>query len=105
MFLANQRFIVIIFSSVASHRGQPAAKCHPRWQPTRSLAVGCGLRRDSNPGLQDNSLARYHWATTLLKATTPPWATTPPNKHLNMTSNSPRYLNCKWTCSVDYTAE
>ncbi len=27
----------------------------------------------SNPGLQDNSLARYHWATT-----PPHWATTPP---------------------------
>jgi hypothetical protein len=45
MFLANQRFIFLIFTSVAPHRGQPAAKCHPRWQPTRRLAVSCGLGR------------------------------------------------------------
>ncbi len=45
MFLANQRFIFVIFSSVAAHRGQPAAKCHPRWQPTRRSAVSCGLGR------------------------------------------------------------
>jgi hypothetical protein len=45
MFLANQQFIFVIFSSVAPHRGQPAAKCHPRWQPTRRLAVSCGLWR------------------------------------------------------------
>jgi hypothetical protein len=42
MFLANQRFIFVIFSYVAPNRGQPAAKCHPRWQPTRRLAVSCG---------------------------------------------------------------
>jgi hypothetical protein len=35
----------VIFSSVALHRGQPAAKCHPRWQPSRRLAVCCGLGR------------------------------------------------------------
>ncbi len=45
MFLANQRFIFIIFSAAAPIRGQPAAKCHPRWQPTRRLAVSCGLGR------------------------------------------------------------
>ncbi len=33
MFLGNQRFIIVIFSSVAPHRGQPAAKCHP-WVAT-----------------------------------------------------------------------
>ncbi len=36
---------LIIFSFVAPHRGQPAAKCHPRWQPTRRLAVSCGQGR------------------------------------------------------------
>ncbi len=41
---ANGSFL-IIFSSVAPHKGQPAAKCHPRWQPTRRLAVSCGLGR------------------------------------------------------------
>jgi hypothetical protein len=35
----------VIFSSVAPHRGQPAAKCHPTWQRTRRLAVRCGLGR------------------------------------------------------------
>ncbi len=35
----------VIFSSVAPHRGQPAAKCHPKWQPTRRLAVSCGVWR------------------------------------------------------------
>jgi hypothetical protein len=45
MFLANQRFIFVIFSPVAPHRGQPAAKCHPRWQPTRRFAVSYGLGR------------------------------------------------------------
>jgi hypothetical protein len=32
----------VIFSSVAPLRDQPAAKCHPKWQPTRRLAVSCG---------------------------------------------------------------
>jgi hypothetical protein len=36
---------IIIFSSVAPHRGQPAAKCHSRWQPSKRLAVRCGLGR------------------------------------------------------------
>ncbi len=45
MFFANHRFICVIFSSVAPHRGYLAAKCHPRWQPTRRLAVSCGLGR------------------------------------------------------------
>ncbi len=45
MFLANQRFIIIIFSSFAPHRGRPTAKCHPWWQPTRRIAVSCGLGR------------------------------------------------------------
>ncbi len=45
MFLVNQWFIFLIFTSVAPHRGQPAAKYHPRWQPTRRLAVNCRLGR------------------------------------------------------------
>ncbi len=35
----------VILSSVAPHRGQPAAMCHPRWQPTSRLADSCGLGR------------------------------------------------------------
>ncbi len=34
-----------IFSSVAPHRGQLAAKFNPRWQPTRRLAVSSELGR------------------------------------------------------------
>ncbi len=45
MFLVNQWFIFVIFTSVAPHRGQPAAKYHLRWQPIRRLAVSCGLGR------------------------------------------------------------
>ncbi len=45
MFLVNQWFIFVILSSVAPHRGQPGVKCHLRWQPTRWLAVSCGLGR------------------------------------------------------------
>jgi hypothetical protein len=45
MFLVNQWFIFVIFTSVAPHRGQPAAMCHLRWQPIRRLAVSCGLGR------------------------------------------------------------
>ncbi len=34
-----------IFSSVAPHRSQAAAKCNPRWQPIRRWAISCGLGR------------------------------------------------------------
>ncbi len=58
--------VFLVFSSVAPHRGQPAAKCHPRWQTTRRLTDSCGLgrRRIRTQWLQDNSLAFYHWVTT-----------------------------------------
>ncbi len=96
MFLANQRFIFLIFTSVAPHRGQPAAKCHPRWQPTRRLAVSCGLGRHrirtrdcrttvwhatiELPRLPIELPGLPNWATTPpYWATMPPyWATTPP---------------------------
>jgi hypothetical protein len=62
MFLANQRFIFIIFSSVAPHRGQPAAKCHPKVATHQKIGsqLWAGETPDSNPGLQDNSLVCYH---------------------------------------------
>jgi hypothetical protein len=44
-FLQTSCSFFIIFSSVVPHRGQPAAKCHPRWQPTSRFAVNCGLGR------------------------------------------------------------
>ncbi len=44
-FFGEPGFIFVIFTSVAPHRSQPAAKYHPRWQPTRRLAVSCGLGR------------------------------------------------------------
>ncbi len=66
MFLGYQRFIFVIVSSVAPHRGQPAAKCHP-WVATHQeigSQLWAGETLDSNQGLQDNSLVRYYWATT-----------------------------------------
>ncbi len=50
--------------------------------PEISSQLWAGETPNSNPGLQDNSLVRNHWATTppYHWATTPPyhWATTPP---------------------------
>ncbi len=53
----------------------PQPSAIPRWQPTQEIGsqLWAGETPDSNPGLQDNSLVRYHWATT-----PPSWATTPP---------------------------
>jgi hypothetical protein len=47
-----------IYSPLPPLRGQPSAKCHPRWQPILGLAVLCRLGRllDSNPGLQLHNL-------------------------------------------------
>jgi hypothetical protein len=44
-FWRTRSSFLVIFSSVASDRGQPAVKCHPRWPPTRRFAVSCGLKR------------------------------------------------------------
>jgi hypothetical protein len=59
----------VIFSSVAPHRGQPAAKWHLRWQPTRRLAVSCGLGRrriqTRTAGQQSGTLPLSHHATNL----------------------------------------
>jgi hypothetical protein len=65
MFLGNQRFFFVIFSSVAPHRGQPAAKCHPCVATHQEIGsqLWAGETPDSNPGLQDNSLVlplSYH---------------------------------------------
>ncbi len=51
---------LIIFSSVAPHR----AKCYPRWQPTRRLAVSCGLGR--------HRIRTRDCRTTVRRATTEP---------------------------------
>ncbi len=47
-----------IYSPLPPLRGQPSAKCHPRWQPILGLAVRCRLGRllDSNAGLQLHNL-------------------------------------------------
>ncbi len=47
-----------IYSPLPLLRGQPSAKCHPKWQPILGLAVLCRLGRllDSNPGLQLHNL-------------------------------------------------
>jgi hypothetical protein len=62
MFLANQQFIFVILSSVAPHRGQPAAKCHPKVATHQEIGsqLWAGETPDLNPGLQDNSLVHYH---------------------------------------------
>ncbi len=86
---------LIIFSSVALYRGQPAAKCHLRWQPTNDWqsAVGWGDAgfEPGTAGQQSGALshhASHHWATMPPCATMPPneppclpnWATMPPNE-------------------------
>ncbi len=91
MFLANQRFIFLIFSSVAPHRGQPAAKCHPKVATNQKIGsqLWAGETPDSNPGLQDISLVCYHWATMPPKATMPPsqciyWMDPVPHQHVDI---------------------
>ncbi len=72
------------FSSVAPHRGQPAAKCHPRWQPTRRLAVSCGLGRHQ---IWTRVCRTTVWCATIEPPRLPQlshhasqhWATMPPN--------------------------
>jgi hypothetical protein len=75
MFLANQRFIFVIFSSVAPHRRQPAAKYHPRWQPTRRLSVSCGLGRRQ---IRTRDCRTTVWHATTEPPPFPNWATTLP---------------------------
>jgi hypothetical protein len=62
MFLANHRFMFIIFFSVAPHRGQPAAKYHPKVATHQEIGsqLWAGETPDLNLGLQDNSLVCYH---------------------------------------------
>jgi hypothetical protein len=62
MFFANQRLILVLFSSVAPHRGQLAAKCHPRWQLTRRLAVSQGLGRHQ---IQTRDCRTTVWCATI----------------------------------------
>jgi hypothetical protein len=76
-FMQTSGSFIMIFSSVAPHRGQPAAKCHLRWQPTRWLAVSCGLgrcrirTRAGTAGQQSGALPLSHHASQN-------WATMPP---------------------------
>jgi hypothetical protein len=67
MFLATNGSFLISFSSSAPHRGQPAAKSHPRWQPTRRLAVSCGLGdtgfEPGTAGQQSGALPLSHHAS------------------------------------------
>ncbi len=50
----------VIFSCIVPDRGQPAAKCHPRWQPTKRLAVSCGLGRRQCPlQVKNKPVARF----------------------------------------------
>ncbi len=93
---------LIIFSSVAPHRGQLTAKCHPRWKPTRRLAVSCGLGR------------RRIWTrdcrTTVRRATTkPPCLPRDPNilhwrkkKHFPAFFTQPKLVYISNICRVNY---
>jgi hypothetical protein len=82
MFLVNQRFLFRNFLLCCP--SQMSARRHVPSQVATHQGIGrqlwAGETPDLNPGLQHNSLARYHWATTPPHwATTPPrWATTPP---------------------------
>jgi hypothetical protein len=66
----------VIFSTFVPHRGQPAAKCHPRWQPTRRLAVSCGLGR-RRARTQDCRTTAWH--ATIEPPRLLNWDTTTPN--------------------------
>ncbi len=68
----NQWFIFVIFTSVAPHRGQPAAKCHLRWQPIRRLAVSCGLGRHRIRTLDCRTTV---WRATIELPCLPRWNT------------------------------
>jgi hypothetical protein len=98
IFLATQRFIFVIFSSVAPHRVQPdQVPSQVATHQEIGSQVWAAEAPDSNPGLQDHqsgllplshraSLSLSHHTslslshhTSLHWATTPPWrATTPP---------------------------
>jgi hypothetical protein len=53
----------------ASHRGQPTAKYHSRWQPpgNRQSPVGWGDAGFFSPGLQNSNLVCYQGASTSSK--------------------------------------
>jgi hypothetical protein len=74
----------MIFSSVAPHRGQPPAKCHPRWQPIRRLAVSCGLGRH---WIRTQDCRTTVWCATIEPPCLPYWATMPPklSHHASLT--------------------
>ncbi len=58
--------IFIIFSSVAPHRRSARSQVQSQVATHQKLGgqLWTGEMPDSNPGLQDNSLVHYHWATT-----------------------------------------
>jgi hypothetical protein len=65
MFLANER--VISHSFLLCRPSQRSARSQVPSQVATHQMISCqrsaGEIPDSNPGLQDNSQARYHWAT------------------------------------------
>ncbi len=85
-----------ILSSVAPHRGQPTAKCHPRWQPTRrwASAVGWGDAgfEPGTAGQQSGALPLSHHASPTepprLPTTEPPRL--PPLSHHASPTEPPR---------------
>jgi hypothetical protein len=75
-----------IFSSLAPHRGQPAAKCHPRWQPARRWAISCGLGRHR---IRTRDCRTTVWRTTI----------EPPLLHHDMYMYMYSYM-CLYTCDL-----
>ncbi len=66
MFLVNQQFLYRNFLLCCP--SQRSARSHVPSQVATHQEIGkqlwAGEMPDSNPGLEDNNLARYHWATT-----------------------------------------
>ncbi len=67
----NQRFISHNFLLCRPSQRSAPTKCHPRWQPTRRLAVSCGLGRR-------RILTRDCRTTVRLATTEPPCLATEP---------------------------
>ncbi len=98
-FLVNQCSFFVIFSSVAPHRGQPAAMCHPRWQPIRRLADSCGMGRRR---IRTRDCRTTVWLSTIELPHLQNWTTTPPklNYHASHWTTTPPILNyhaSRWT--------
>ncbi len=60
MFLANQRFIFVIFSSCRPSQRHSQVPSQVATHQESGSQLWAGEMKDLNPGLQDNSLVHYH---------------------------------------------